>query len=43
MSPEMLNEKGRKYDFKTDIWSLGVTIYELCNLERPFGEKDKSE
>ncbi|CAE6499283.1 unnamed protein product [Rhizoctonia solani] len=28
MSPELINEK--QYDTKSDIWSLGCLIYELC-------------
>ncbi len=34
MSPEII-ENG-KYDFKSDIWALGVILYELCALKRPF-------
>ena len=30
MSPEMLQEE--KYDSKSDIWSLGVLLYEMCSL-----------
>ncbi|KAG8954570.1 G2-specific serine/threonine protein kinase [Tulasnella sp. 419] len=36
MSPEMMNEKA--YDAKSDIWSLGCLIYELCALQPPFAE-----
>jgi len=33
-SPEIINEK--EYNEKTDIWSLGCLIYELCALRPPF-------
>lgn len=31
MSPELMQEKS--YDTKSDIWSLGCLIYELCALK----------
>jgi serine/threonine protein kinase len=34
MSPEILENKS--YDFKTDIWSLGCLIFELCALRSAF-------
>ncbi|KAI5809975.1 kinase-like domain-containing protein [Peziza echinospora] len=34
MSPELVSDSG--YSHKTDIWSLGCIIYELCNLTTPF-------
>jgi NIMA (never in mitosis gene a)-related kinase len=34
MSPEQCNEEG--YNEKSDIWSLGIIIYELANLSPPF-------
>ncbi|THH19022.1 hypothetical protein EUX98_g8855 [Antrodiella citrinella] len=36
MSPELMQEKA--YDTKSDIWSLGCVIYELCALKPPFAE-----
>ncbi|KAG6841059.1 hypothetical protein C0991_002270 [Blastosporella zonata] len=36
MSPELMQEKA--YDTKSDIWSLGCVIYELCSLKPPFHE-----
>ena len=34
MSPEIIN--GIPYTIKTDIWSLGCILYELCTLKYPF-------
>ena len=33
-SPEIIN--GELYNYKTDIWSLGVVLYEMCCLKLPF-------
>lgn len=34
ISPEIV--QGLEYDFKTDVWSLGVILYEMCALKPPF-------
>ena len=34
LSPEIVNRKS--YNHKTDIWSLGVILYELCTFKKPF-------
>ncbi len=34
LAPELC--EGVKYDAKADLWSLGVCLYELCCLRRPF-------
>ncbi|KAM0789401.1 hypothetical protein ACM66B_000228 [Microbotryomycetes sp. NB124-2] len=36
MSPELIH--GQPYDVKSDIWSLGCLIYELCAGHPPFHE-----
>jgi len=34
LSPEIVQSK--PYNSKTDIWSMGVMLYELCALKPPF-------
>lgn len=34
MSPEMI--RGNSYNHKTDVWSMGVVLYELISLQHPF-------
>jgi len=34
ISPEIV--ENQPYSFKTDIWSLGVILYEMCALKPPF-------
>lgn len=34
LSPEVC--LGQKYDHKSDMWMLGIILYEMCALKRPF-------
>lgn len=34
LSPEIVQSK--PYSFKSDIWSLGILLYEMCALKMPF-------
>ena len=38
LSPEVI--EGKAYTAKTDIWSLGVILYELCCLKPPFNAQN---
>jgi serine/threonine protein kinase len=35
IAPEVLQDE--PYDDRSDVWSLGVSFYEFCTLQRPFG------
>lgn len=37
MPPEVC--KGQAYDAKADVWAMGVIIYELITLKKPFDGK----
>lgn len=37
LSPELCEEK--PYNNKSDIWSLGCILYELCTMKHPFDAK----
>ena len=40
-SPEVWNDS--PYSYKSDLWSIGCVIYELCALRPPFQGKDLDE
>ena len=41
LAPELW--KSKRYAKESDIWALGVILYELCTLERPFPATTKEE
>lgn len=43
MSPEQALAKRVVVDHRTDIYSLGVTLYELLSLQRPYDGADRQE
>ena len=40
-SPEVWNDN--PYSYKSDLWSIGCVVYELCALRQPFQGKDLDE
>ena len=36
LSPEIIQDQ--PYDYKSDIWNLGIILYELTQLKHPFEE-----
>lgn len=38
MPPEVCNN--HPYEFKADVWAMGVIIYELITLRKPFDSKN---
>jgi len=41
LSPEI--QSGKEYDHKTDLWSLGVTLYKCLSGKFPFNGENKEE
>jgi NIMA (never in mitosis gene a)-related kinase len=37
LAPELLfSDTRQSYSVKSDVWALGVILYELCALKKPF-------
>ncbi|KFE61996.1 trifunctional serine/threonine-protein kinase/ATP-binding protein/sensor histidine kinase [Hyalangium minutum] len=43
MSPEQTGRMNRSVDYRTDLYSLGITLYELLTGSRPFHGRDVLE
>ena len=44
LAPEMLSkDTPHPYSVKTDVWTLGIILYELCALKKPFLGNNQEE
>ncbi len=43
MAPEQVRGEGHRLDGRTDIWAVGVMMYELLVQRRPFSNADKQK
>ena len=44
MAPELLsNRNGVEYDYKVDIWSLGIVVYKMLSGKHPFHDKNMNK
>ncbi len=40
MAPEVINSKGKGYNSKIDIWSVGCVVFEMWTGQRPWSGQE---